>query len=109
MKRWLPFILLIMFALTATIFLITSGQETYTPVSSNPAVIYREACMECHGSGQTEANLWSPALSQEDHTRQGVKEIVSQGTWRMPSFPNITDAALDSLANYVAERRYLEQ
>ena len=109
MKRWIPFIILILIAVLSTISLITGGRESYTPVSNEPALIYREACMECHGSGKNKANLWSPSLAEENHSGQEVKKIVSQGTWRMPAFPNITQTALDSLANYVAERRFLEQ
>jgi mono/diheme cytochrome c family protein len=106
MKKWLPFAGLIILAIISTISMIISGDSDYIPQTADPAVIYEQACAECHGTGETPGNFWSPALSGEILTKKEVREIVRNGTWRMPAFPLVPDSLLDTLALYVSENRF---
>ena len=108
MRRWLPFIALLVLAVVSTVFLLTGGVSEYRPAGADAEIIYREACAECHGTSESAGNLWSPALADEILTVNEVKIIVHEGTWRMPAFPMIADSALDSLTVYVAEKRFVE-
>ena len=101
--------MIILLALISSIYLIFGGQRNYQPSSDDPELIYREACLECHGSGRQPANFWTPALTEKTITSTEVKEIVARGTWRMPAFPAITGQVLDSLARYVKEKQFLDQ
>jgi mono/diheme cytochrome c family protein len=106
MKRWLPFIALIILAIFSTVFVITGGESDYLPESDDPGIIYQEVCVGCHGTGKSAGNIWSPDLAGEIVTESDVKKIVREGTWRMPAFPSIPDSILDSLAVYVAKKRF---
>ena len=106
MKRWYPFILIVGLVIFFSLQLFLGGQEDYTPVTSDPSIIYVEACLECHGDGQQPANLWSPDLSNEILLESEVRQIVHAGNWRMPAFPMIPDSILDSLARFVTEKRF---
>jgi mono/diheme cytochrome c family protein len=108
MRRWFPFIALVVLAVVSTVFLLTGGVSEYRPVRADAKIIYREACAECHGTSKSTGNLWSPELADEILTVNEVKIIVREGTWRMPAFPMIADSVLDSLAVYVAEKRFVE-
>ena len=107
MKRWYPFILIIFLVLFFSLLLILGGEDDYKPVTSDPAIIYIEACLECHGDGRQPANLWSPDLSNEILLESEVRQIVHAGNWRMPAFPMIADSVLDSLTVYVANKRFI--
>ncbi len=73
------------------------------PATTDPGIIYQEACFECHGDAQQPANLWSPDLTQEILNASEVRQIIRHGNWRMPAFPLIPDSTLDSLVVYVVE------
>ena len=109
MKRWIPFIFFICLALILASQLFFSGQSQYIPDNSDPGIIYKEACLECHGNGRQAANLWSPDLSDEILPESEIRQIVREGSWRMPAFPLIPDLLLDSLATYVAEKGFVEK
>ena len=107
MKRWYPFILIVCLVIFFSLQLFLGGQEDYTPAASDPSIIYIEACLECHGDGQQPANLWSPDLSNEILLESEVRQIVLEGSWRMPAFPMIPDSILDSLTRYVVDKRFI--
>ena len=103
MKKWIPFVLILGLALLLSFNLLFFGQKDYIPASSDPSVIYREACRDCHGDSSQPADLWSPELKNEVFLFSEVRQIVREGSWRMPAFPLIPDSTLDSLVYYVVE------
>jgi mono/diheme cytochrome c family protein len=107
MKRWYPFILIVGLVIFFSLQLFWGGQADYTPVTADPSIIYIEACLECHGDGQQPANIWSPDLSNEILLESEVRQIVHAGNWRMPAFPMIPDSILDSLTDYVVNKRFV--
>jgi mono/diheme cytochrome c family protein len=109
MKRWLPFTILVLGIIALMIFLIFTGQDDdYVPLSSDPAVVYKEACARCHGErGQGERFLY-PDLSEEYIEIEKTVYIVRNGELFMPAFPNIPDSTLNRLAEFIAKQRYKE-
>ncbi len=109
MKKWIPFASILLVALVLVINLILGGNEKYRPTTSDPEVVYKEACLECHGNGDQAANLWSPDLTASLLTVPEVRQIVSEGNWRMPAFPFIPDSILDSLSVFVADKKFVKR
>jgi len=89
------------------IFLLYTGQsEDYLPNSSDPSIVYKEACVRCHGEqGEGEGFLY-PDLSLEDIDEEKVFYIVRNGELFMPSFPHIPDSTLSKLATFMSEKKY---
>ena len=109
MKKWIPFILILLVAVSSTFFLFVGGEVNYVPQTSDPEIIYKEACTGCHGLGEINPEFLTPNLGEEELLSTGVKNIVKNGTWRMPSFPAISDTVLDALAEYVANKKFLTE
>jgi mono/diheme cytochrome c family protein len=106
-KRWLPFGFIIGLILFLSVNLFLQGNSQYRPTTADPAAIYQEACLGCHGNGQRPANLWSPELHNKKLFIADIKHIIRNGTWRMPAFPLIPDSTIDSLARFVADRQFV--
>jgi mono/diheme cytochrome c family protein len=89
-------------------FLMFSGQDSdYTPTTSDPAVVFREVCVECHGKrGEGEGFLY-PDLANELIDEEEVIDIVRNGALFMPAFPNIPDSTLKKLAVYIGQKKFL--
>jgi quinoprotein glucose dehydrogenase len=65
--------------------------------------IYLTNCAECHGDDLAGAPPQIPSLTNAGD-RRGAKEIasiVAQGAGRMPAFPNLQQADVDALVNYL--------
>ena len=109
MKRWIPFAMLLFTALLSAVYLVLTGQtRSYRPGNPDPAVIYREACAECHGK-QGEGNGWFyPPLGEKEIRREEVAEIVRNGAFMMPAFPQIPDTTLLRLSAYIREKGFRE-
>jgi mono/diheme cytochrome c family protein len=107
MKRWYPFIILITAVFLLVNYLIfTAKVNDYTPTTSDPAVIYREVCVECHGKGGEGEGFLYPDLAKELIDEKEVIEIVRNGALFMPAFPNIQDSTLRKLSDYVANKKF---
>ncbi len=77
------------------------GQDNYTPVTNNGAVIFEEACARCHGPSGLGGETKGPRLAGHVLDPAEVKRQVVEGQGRMPRFPNINGAALENLGAYV--------
>jgi mono/diheme cytochrome c family protein len=99
MRRWLPFVLILLLAIAA----LRSGRQkpSAAGVSRGGAVLYTRYCATCHGEtgagrdGMTDLRQvdWSPAK---------LRRIVRRGHGRMPPAP-IGGGELDSLLLYVRD------
>jgi mono/diheme cytochrome c family protein len=106
-KRWIPFTGLILTALITSIYFFLSGQTNdYRPLTSDPAVIYLEVCAECHGERGEGNGLLYPGLGQKEISRKDVIEIIREGAWLMPAFPQIPDTTLRKLSRYIKEKGF---
>ena len=107
MRRWYPFIILIVAIFILINFLMFSGQDSdYTPTTSDPAVVFREVCVECHGKRGEGEGFFYPDLAKELINKEDVIEIVRNGALFMPAFPNIQDSTLRKLSEYVANKKF---
>ena len=107
MKRWVPFVILIMFVIIFAYFLLFTGQSSeYLPKTSDPSIVFKEACVGCHGEQGEGTGLIYPDLTKEMLSEVGVMKIVKKGDLFMPSFPFIPDSTLKKLASYVAEKKF---
>jgi len=110
MKRWFPFILIILAVVVLVNFLLFTGQiNEYKPETSDPSLVFRKACMECHGERGEGTGLLYPDLSKELLSEEGVYAIVRNGYLFMPSFPQIPDSTLKKLATYVSDKKFLNK
>ena len=108
MRRWIPFIVLISFIVVLSLYMFVIDQvDTYSPKTTEPAVVYREACARCHGEKGEGSAILYPALSGQHDIPEDVLRIVRKGATFMPSFPNIPDSVLAGLAEYIAGKKYL--
>jgi mono/diheme cytochrome c family protein len=107
MKRWLPFIILIVVIFLLVNYLLFTGQKAeYTPESSDPSIVYKEACLRCHGERGEGGGLLYPDLLIENIDEEEILDIVRNGKLFMPSFPHIPDSTLSKLATYVSDKRF---
>ena len=107
MKRWYPFIILIIAIFFLVNFLLFTGQDDdYIPEISDPSFVYQQACVRCHGERGEGEGLLYPDLSQETLAEEEVFNIVRNGEFFMPAFPNIPDSTLNNLAEYVVNKEF---
>ena len=109
MRRWYPFIILVIAIFILVNYLIFTGQDDdYIPKTSNPSIVYQQACVRCHGErGEGEGMLY-PDLSDEVLVEDEVFRIVRKGDFLMPAFPNIPDSTLNKLAEYVVNKKFIK-
>ncbi len=104
--KWLPFYMLLGTALGFSVYLIFfGGNGAYRPQTDDPALIYRQACMECHGAHGEGNGLLYPAFNKWMDEEDVAREI-REGNWRMPAFRYIRNDTLAVLARYVAGRKF---
>ncbi len=73
------------------------------PAGSPGEQTYREQCSICHGQDRAGSPPAFPSLVDVEKrlTPQQIADRVQKGTGRMPSFPNIDDARLASLIEFL--------
>ncbi len=108
LTKWLPFTGLMATILVSSLYLFFGGGNGYyKPGTNDPAVIYKEACVECHGVRGEGKGLLYPAfdkfMDEEDVARE-----IKEGNWRMPAFRYIRNDTLRILARFVADHGFLK-
>ena len=107
MKRWLPFILLISIVIIMTIrFFVYGRTDPYNPQTSDPQLIYSQACSGCHGEKGEGSGFLYPNLLDSTLSRQKIIEAVRDGNMLMPAFPMIQDTSLSKLARYLTNENF---
>ena len=81
----------------------TGGLAAAEQGASPGARVYQEQCAVCHGVDRAGAPPAFPSLLEIDKrlTSEKILEAIHQGTGRMPSFPNIENARLAALVDYL--------
>lgn len=106
MKKWLPFGLLMIIILVSLAYLFLSKEDsTYTPQTDNAAIIYREACMHCHGDIGQGSGLFYPALDEE-LDRMEIYNTIQNGDLLMPAFIHIKGDTLDKLVDFIESKSF---
>jgi len=110
LKKWLPFFLMLGVALLSSVYLILSGGDNmYIPKTRDASVIYKEACVDCHGSKGEGDGLLYPAFDYSELNLQIIKDKITNGDWRMPKFKYIKNDTLEILARFIMEKKYLKK
>jgi mono/diheme cytochrome c family protein len=106
MLKWIPFIVIVIVVFSLGVFLFLTGQpDMYVPTSSNPAVVYREACARCHGEKGEGGGFLTPAFRDASLTKEKAQNIIRDGEMFMPSFPQIPDSTLNFLVEYLIKKK----
>ncbi len=89
-------------AMTLTIMLAVTGcTSNYMAASSaGGAEIFTDTCVRCHSPLKGSADTYFE-LDAAEHNPAYVIAKVRGGSLRMPKFPGMTDAQLQSLAEFV--------
>ncbi len=107
LTKWVPFMALMATIAGSSLFLFFGGGNGYyKPATDDPAVIYRQACMECHGKRGEGNGVLYPAFDKYMDEEDVLREI-REGNWRMPAFRYIRGDTLLILARYIADHGYL--
>ncbi len=71
------------------------------------STVYQSQCAGCHGGERKGSPPTFPSLVDIDKrlTDTAITEVIHGGRGRMPSFPNITDARLEALLDFVKTGR----
>ncbi len=108
MKRWLPFIgLLLIAAFAVAYMMLGQGDSIYVPTTDKADILYREACAGCHGRQGEGKHLFYPALAKEDMEEKDIRHIIQTGALMMPAFRNIKGDTLNALVQYVGKKRFI--
>jgi cytochrome c553 len=108
-RKWLPFTLMITLACLSFIYFILFGDnEPYFPESGDPAIIYQEACVQCHGKNGEGSGILYPAFDHSELTLEIIRQNIKEGTWLMPRFKNINGDTLNLLSDYIYQKKYLK-
>jgi len=109
MKRWLPFIVILLIALLSGIYLLlNTTRSTYYPQTDQPGVIYREACAGCHGARGEGEHLIYPELAKEVLNRGRAQQLIMNGSMMMPAFIYIKGDTLKALLDYVVGKKFIQ-
>ncbi|GEM_PF-1843609 len=109
MKRWLPFIAIIILILFFVPYLFYSKQKsTYIPRTDRPQEIYLQACKSCHGVLGKGTGMVYPSLQDMDLPTEKIGNIISNGALFMPAFKKIRGDTLQKLIDFVYQKRFLE-
>ncbi len=107
LKRWMPFIIIIIVILITTAFLFLNKQEVnYQPQTDSPAVIYKEACQYCHGDRGQGTGLLYPGFDNDDLTIESIRHSIQNGELLMPAYVNIKGDTLQALAEFIYYKKY---
>ena len=91
-------------AATAAVLSGCSGSKDYTPAAgASGKDIFAQACIGCHASiNETElTTFWE--ITAENANAAYVTGKITQGSMRMPAFPNIKGAELAAITTFVLE------
>ncbi len=107
--KWLPFGVIMTTVIISSVYiLLAEGENLYRPKTDSPAIIYREACMHCHGErGQGNGILYSSFDYSELDTEK-IKLRIKEGSFMMPAFKNINNDTLQNLAIYILEKGFIK-
>ena len=81
----------------------TGGLELDTTAKSPGEAIYRSQCSVCHGADRTGSPPGFPSLVGigDRLSDQQIEAVIHQGRGRMPTFPNLDDAKLEELLQFL--------
>ena len=103
----MPFILLMLSAIGLSgYFFFTGKTSVYRPSIHDPAIIYREACAECHGPKGGGEGLFFPRLMDPSISSIDGIEPVREGRFMMPAFTEIPDSTLKNLVHYIIDKGF---
>ena len=79
------------------------GLDEVTPGGSAGEQIYRQQCAICHGANRAGSPPTFPSLVDVEKRigSEKVTDNIHNGTGRMPSFPNLDDAQITALLDYL--------
>jgi mono/diheme cytochrome c family protein len=101
MKKWLPFIVLLVLILVSLSYLFLLKEDSeYVPQTDKAAIIYREACKHCHGEEGQGSGLFYPAFDERLDSQE-IYEVIQNGALLMPAFNHIKGDTLDMLVKYI--------
>ena len=81
----------------------TGGLELDSRVKSPGEATYRSQCSVCHGADRTGSPPGFPSLVDIEKrlSDQQIAALIHQGKGRMPTFPNLDDAHIDALLQFL--------
>jgi mono/diheme cytochrome c family protein len=84
----------------------TGGLTPNTRGKTPGEEIYLSQCSACHGENRQGSPPAFPSLIGIDETLgySGIAKVIREGSGRMPSFPNMNDAALKELIAYLGRQ-----
>lgn len=107
--KWLPFGFIVTTVIISSVYLLLAeGDNPYRPNTDSPAVIYREACMHCHGDQGRGNGLLYSAFDYSELDTTKIKLKIKQGSFMMPSFSNINSDTLSNISRYIFEKGFLK-
>lgn len=105
-KRWLPFLFLLTAITCSLLYLLfKKNPSEYFPHTDDPAVIYQEACMQCHGDQGQGSGLFYPAF-KPGMDENKIFDAVTKGALLMPVFTHIKGDTLSALIHYIQSGAY---
>jgi glucose dehydrogenase len=80
-----------------------TGGLTESRAGGLGSTVYQSQCALCHGGDGRGSPPEFPSLIDVDKrlTDAAIAEVIHSGKGRMPSFPNVTDARLEALLNFL--------
>jgi hypothetical protein len=101
-KKWVPFFMILLIALTTFINMVLFSENPYKPVTDDPLIIYYEACSSCHGDeGISNSFIYPSLLTGKYPDKLFIKRKITEGGWLMPRFNNIKGDTLINLVELV--------
>jgi mono/diheme cytochrome c family protein len=105
-KKWLPFIFLLVIILGSSSYLVLGNKKNnYKPNTDNPKVIYREACMHCHGDKGQGTGLLYPAF-EDIMNKSDIEDAIIKGSFLMPEFHHINGDTLKNLVEFIHSKSF---
>jgi mono/diheme cytochrome c family protein len=107
LKRWTPFIGLIVIVIIILIRMVLHGSVSkYESASTDPALIYKEACSGCHGLQGKGVHFYIPDLATATLMAEEVHSTILKGGLFMPSFGKLKNVQIEELSTYVMNKNF---
>lgn len=91
------------------VYLFLAEQDSaYIPQNDDPAIIYHEACKHCHGENGQGTGLFYPDLSEDDFSKEKIRNVILNGEIFMPAFKSIRGDTLAHLVNYIYDKKFIK-